>query len=104
MEIMRLIGLLLYYAIQIYIFILVLRVVLDWVSILARDWRPKGILLVIANFIYGITDPPVRFFGRFIPPLRLGGISLDMGFLVFFISLFVLQRLVILVFLQLPYV
>ncbi|WP_282922661.1 YggT family protein [Mobiluncus massiliensis] len=91
----RLIGLVIYYVINVYVFILVLRVVLDWVQILARDWRPRGIILVLANLIYALTDPPVRFFGRLIPPLRIGGLALDMGFLVLFILLFGLQWLVV---------
>lgn len=95
MDMVRLIGLVIYYVINVYVFILVLRVVLDWVQILARDWRPRGIFLVLANLIYALTDPPVRFFGRLIPPLRIGGLALDMGFLVFFILLFGLQWLVV---------
>ena len=95
MDMVRLIGLGIYYVINVYVFILVLRVVLDWVQILARDWRPRGIILVLANLIYALTDPPVRFFGRLIPPLRIGGLALDMGFLVLFILLFGLQWLVV---------
>ena len=45
----QLIGLVIYYAINVYVFILILRVVLDWVQLLARDWRPKGIILVFAT-------------------------------------------------------
>lgn len=95
MDMVRLIGLVIYYVINVYVFILVLRVVLDWVQILARDWRPQGIILVLANLVYALTDPPVRFFGRLIPPLRIGGLALDMGFLVLFILLFGLQWLVV---------
>ncbi len=95
MSMVQLIGLVIYYAINVYVFILILRVVLDWVQLLARDWRPKGIILVFANLIYALTDPPVRFFGRLIPPLRIGGLALDMGFLVLFILLFLLQWLVV---------
>lgn len=95
MSMVQLIGLVIYYAINVYVFILILRVVLDWVQLLARDWRPKGIILVFGNLIYALTDPPVRFFGRLIPPLRIGGLALDMGFLVFFMLLFLLQWLVV---------
>ena len=95
MDTVRLIGFVIYYVINVYVFILVLRVVLDWIQILARDWRPRGIILVLANLIYALTDPPVRFFGRLIPPLRIGGLALDMGFLVLFILLFGLQWLVV---------
>ncbi|EFL94655.1 YggT family protein [Mobiluncus curtisii] len=91
----QLLGLVIYYVINVYVFILILRVVLDWVQILARDWRPRGIILVLANLIYALTDPPVRFFGRLIPPLRIGGLALDMGFMVLFILLFVVQRVAV---------
>jgi YggT family protein len=35
--------------------------------------------------VFTITDPPLRFVRRFVPPLRLGGISLDLAFLVLLI-------------------
>lgn len=95
MSMVQLLGLVIYYVINVYVFILILRVVLDWVQILARDWRPQGIILVLANLIYALTDPPVRFLGRLIPPLRIGGLALDMGFMVLFILLFVVQRVAV---------
>ena len=95
MSMVQLLGLVIYYVINVYVFILILRVVLDWVQILARDWRPRGIILVLANLIYALTDPPARFFGRLIPPLRIGGLALDMGFMVLFILLFVVQRVAV---------
>ena len=68
--------------VSLYILVLLVRVVLDWVQILARDWRPHGVVLVIAEVIYSLTDPPLRKLRRFIPPLRLGSVALDLGFLV----------------------
>lgn len=68
--------------VSLYILVLLVRVVLDWVQILARDWRPHGVVLVIAEVIYSLTDPPLRMLRRFIPPLRLGSVALDLGFLV----------------------
>lgn len=84
---MTTVATILYFALRIYIFVLIGRVVFDMVVVFARDWRPSGILLVIANLIYRLTDPPLRFLGRYIPPLRLGGIALDMGFLVLFFGI-----------------
>jgi len=68
--------------VNLYVLVLLIRVVFDWVQILARDWRPHGVVLVIAEVIYSLTDPPLRFLRRFIPPLRLGSVQLDLGFLV----------------------
>ena len=77
-------------AIQIYLLVLLARVVVDWVRIFARDWVPRGIVLVLVEFLYTVTDPPLRFLRRFIPPLRIGGIALDMAFLVLFLICYVL--------------
>jgi YggT family protein len=62
--------------------LLIARLVLDYVQMFARSWRPKGPLLVVAEVIYTITDPPLRALRKVIPPLRLGSVSLDLSFLV----------------------
>ncbi len=66
----------------IYFLILMARLVLDYVQLFARSWEPKGPVLVLAEAVYTVTDPPLRFLRRFIPPLRLGQVSLDLSFLV----------------------
>ncbi len=73
---------------------LILRIVYDAVQMFARQWRPKGPALVLATGIYGVTDPPVRLFRRIIPPLRLGGVALDLAFLVLFIIVSILTQIV----------
>lgn len=77
-----------------YLLILIGRLVVDIVRMLARDWQPKGVMLVIAEIIYTLTDPPLRALRKVIPPLRFGGISLDIAFLVLFIGLQVLIAVV----------
>ena len=62
--------------------LLIGRLVLDYVQMFARSWRPKGPLLVVAEAIYTVTDPPLRALRKVIPPLKLGSISLDLSFLV----------------------
>ena len=66
----------------VYFLILLARLVLDYVQLFARSWEPKGPALVFAEAIYTVTDPPLKFLRRFIPPLRLGQVSLDLSFLV----------------------
>lgn len=73
-----------------YIIVLIARIVVDYVVMFARDWRPRGIVLVLVEFIFTITDPPLKLLRRFIPPLRIGSVSLDLAFLVLFILLQVL--------------
>jgi YggT family protein len=58
------------------------RFVIDWVQVLARSWQPSGIVLVVAEGIYTVTDPPLRALRKVIPSPTLGGVRLDLSFLV----------------------
>jgi YggT family protein len=80
--------------------ILITRIVLDWVQMLSRSWRPSGVVLVLCELIYSITDPPLRAVRRVLPPVRLGMIALDLSPLVLFIAIYLLQILNRMVFLS----
>ncbi len=58
------------------------RFIIDWVQVLARSWQPSGIVLVVAEGIYTVTDPPLRALRKVIPSPSLGGVRLDLSFLV----------------------
>ncbi|MEK9665497.1 MAG: YggT family protein [Candidatus Nanopelagicales bacterium] len=73
-----------------YWLILIGRLVFDFVQIFARSWAPRGILLVLAEFIYTLTDPPLKLLRRIIPPLRLGGVQFDLAFLILIIAVQIL--------------
>ena len=77
---------LVYIALLLFFVALIIRLVFDWVQMFAREWRPRGVALVAAHAVYSVTDPPLRVLRRLIPPLRLGGITLDLGFLLLFIA------------------
>jgi len=79
---------------QIYVLVLIARIVLDYVFMFARQWRPRGFVLVIVEGVFSLTDPPIRLLRRVIPPLRLGGVSLDLAFLVLFILVQILISIV----------
>jgi YggT family protein len=70
---------------------LLFRLVMEYVFLFARSYEPRGIMLVLVEGTYTVTDPPLKLLRRVIPPLRIGGISLDLAFLV----LFILVQLVI---------
>ncbi|MCK0112695.1 YggT family protein [Ornithinimicrobium sp. F0845] len=80
------IGDILYWLLSLYFLVLIVRLILDWVQVFSRDWRPSGVLLIVAEIVYSLTDPPIRFLRRFIPPLRLGGVALDLAFLVLILA------------------
>ncbi|TFC28425.1 YggT family protein [Cryobacterium sp. TMT1-3] len=73
-------GNLLYFLFFMYFLVLWGRFIIDLVRGVNRAWRPQGVLLVAVELVYTLTDPPVRFFRRLIPPLRIGPIALDFGF------------------------
>ena len=85
------VGSLLASVLQIFLLALLGRLIFDYVQMFSRSWRPKGILLYFVEAIYTITDPPMKFVGRFVPPLRLGAISLDMSFIVLLIAINIAQ-------------
>ena len=62
-----------------------------WVQMFARSWAPRGPVLVLMEVIYTATDPPIRLFRRFIPPLRLGGASLDLSVIFVLLVCYVLS-------------
>jgi YggT family protein len=67
--------------------VLFARLIIDYVRMFARNWRPKSAMIALFEVVYAITDPPMKFVGRFIPPLRLGGVSLDLSFIVILLAL-----------------
>ncbi len=71
-----------YYALLLFFIVLLARLVIDYIQVFARSWVPHGILLVVAELIYTVTDPPLKALRRLLPPLRLGSMSLDLSFLV----------------------
>lgn len=93
-----LIGRILAWLINAYITVLIIRMVLDWVSILARNWYPRGIVAQLINLVYTITEPPLRWLRQYIKPLPLGAVYLDMSFIVLYFALVVLESVVYLIF------
>ena len=51
-----------------------------------------------AEIIYMITDKPLSFVRRFVPPLRLGGVSLDLSFIVLLIAIGLAKSLIVVLF------
>lgn len=84
-----------YWLLQLFLFALIGRLIFDYVRIFSPQWRPRGVILAIAELIYTITDKPLRFVRQFVPPLRLGAVSLDLSFIVVFFVVQLLMRLVI---------
>jgi YggT family protein len=78
-----------------YLLILIGRMIFTWVQTFSRDWAPHGFLLVIAEGMFTVTDPPLRFLRRYIPPLRLGSVALDLSFMVLFFVVLIMANVVV---------
>ena len=84
----------LYAILWIYLLVLMFRLVMDFVFQFARSYRPHGAMLVALEVTYTLTDPPLKAIRRVVPPLRLGGVSIDLAFLILLIIIYVLRSLV----------
>jgi YggT family protein len=91
---MATVGNVLLFVLWIALLLLIARFVLDWVQMLARNWRPRGLVAVLCEGLYSITDPPLRAVRNVIPPLRLGAVMLDLSPMILIIAIFILQRIV----------
>lgn len=91
MEIVRPIAAIVNGILLLYILVLLARLILEYIPMFNREWRPRGAALVFAEIVYTVTDPPLKFFRRFLPPLRLGPVALDLGFPATMLACFILQ-------------
>ena len=88
---MYVVGSIIETVLRLFLILLFVRFVFDWVQVFARDWHPRGVLLVLLEVVYSITDPPILLIRRYVPPLRLGAIQLDLAFIIVLISVFLLM-------------
>jgi YggT family protein len=88
------VGQILYTAVWIFIAFLWIRFIVDWVQVFARSWSPRGLLLVVLEAVYSVTDPPIKALRRVIPPLRIGNFALDLSFLIVMVVAYLLLRVI----------
>lgn len=82
------------FILYLYVIVLLARVVLSYVMALSRDWKPRGLTLVLTESVFYLTDPPVKALRRVIPPLEIGGLRLDLAIMVLFLAIFLLGSVV----------
>lgn len=91
---MAIVGEFLLFITWVAVLVLLARFIIDWVQLLARSWRPKGVVAALCEAIFTITDPPLRAVRGVIPPIRMGGAMLDLSPMVLLIGLYIVQILV----------
>ncbi len=74
-----------------FLYVLLGRVIIEYIMMFSRTWQPRGFVLALVDLVFQVTDPPMRFVRRYVPPLRFGQVSLDIGFLVLFFGVQILM-------------
>ncbi|MGH3213415.1 MAG: YggT family protein [Trebonia sp.] len=92
---MQLLKVVLTYLLSIYLVVLIGRMIIGWIQVFARSWRPTGVVLVLAEGIFTATDPPLKFLRRYIPPLRIGTVTMDLSYIVLFIVVLLLLQVAV---------
>jgi YggT family protein len=91
---MTLLVAILQWALQIYFYLMIARLVADLVLSVNPSWRPRGLILVAVELVYTVTDPPIKLIRKFIKPIRFGGIALDFGWTIVVFAIGLLQSLI----------
>ena len=90
---METLGLVIELVLYVFLILLLSRFAVDWIQMFARSWVPHGPLLVVLEGVYTATDPPVNAVRRILPPLRLGGMAIDLSFIVVLLIVYLLRVL-----------
>ncbi|HUR13152.1 MAG TPA: YggT family protein [Mycobacteriales bacterium] len=84
----------LYTGLLVFLLLLIFRLVMDYVFMFARGFRPQGMFAMALELAYSATDPPLKAVRRVLPPLRVGTVSIDLGFFVVFVVTSILMSVV----------
>jgi YggT family protein len=88
---MIIVGTIISWLLGVFLLILFARMILSWVPVLVRDWQPRGPMLVAAEIVYSITDPPLRLLRKVLRPVRVGNMMLDLAFIGLVIVIYILR-------------
>ena len=88
---MTIVGLILYWALQVFVICLWGRFILDIARMTRPQWRPQGFFLVVFSAVYAVTDPPLKLVRRFVKPVRMGAVALDLAWTIVLIVAIILM-------------
>ena len=91
---MSIVGQVLHTVLLVFLVLLIFRLVMSYVFMLARSFRPQGPFAIVLELTYSATDPPIKAVRRVLPPLQVGNMSLDLAFMVVFLVTYVLLSVV----------
>ena len=92
---MEILQVVLTYVLTLYLVVLIGYMIFGWINVFVRPWYPPRVVKLVGESIYTLTDPPLKFLRRYIPPLRLGTVSMDLSFMVLFIVVLILLEVAV---------
>lgn len=94
MEVIYAITTIIRLAIRLYILVLWARLIIDWVMVFKRDFRPRNGLAVAVELVFSLTDPPIKMFRKLLPPIRIGQIAIDLGWILTLVCCWILLAII----------
>jgi YggT family protein len=92
---MEILQVVLTYVLTLYLVVLIGYMIFGWINVFVRPWYPPRVVKLVGESIFTLTDPPLKFLRRYIPPLRLGTVSMDLSFMVLFIVVLILLEVAV---------
>jgi YggT family protein len=83
------------YVLTLYLVVLIGCMIFSWIGVFVRPWYPPRPVKAVGLGIFALTDPPLKLLRRYIPPLRLGTVSMDLSFMVLFIVVLILLQVAV---------
>lgn len=77
---------------DLYIYILIGRVILSFIPLFKPGWAPPSFLAPVVDLIYGLTEPPLQLLRRVIPQPM--GFPFDLSFIALFFLVQILQSII----------
>jgi YggT family protein len=74
--------------------LLVARAVLDWSVALAGPSMPGSIRSRLTRGVHAVTEPVLGPVRRVLPPLRFGGVGIDLSFVVVFLAVVLIRSFI----------
>ena len=74
--------------------LLIARAVLDWSVVFAGPSAQGSVRSRLSAGVFAVTEPILAPVRRALPPLRMGGVAIDLAFIVVFVAIIILRAVI----------
>ena len=82
------------FVLLLFLVLLIARAILDWAATLSGPGMPGSFRSRFSAGVRAVTEPVLAPVRRVLPPLRVGGVSIDLAFIVVFVAIVIIRRLI----------